>query len=301
MKRLTVLTIALLCLVVPSCGGSEGSAGAAGPDTTVDERADGLIARLGSDPIAADALILAMERGYSTQQILDGVNSDLAADGSIAGQSPASPALGLVSYNVEGDGEGAFPGVGAEHEVRLVAAFQIEQTPIERLRQNADQERGVGETMTFLILARLDAGFSPRDVVEMLILGVDELVDDPNDPDGSGFCLRVVDELDSLQPFGHHNRVPRFRVDAVELVGAPRLVGKNEEHLIFRVRQQGQGGAAAVALKAVFFRAARWALPLSQHRGSFGMVVELKGNEFRGTRTPELMVIDVDLGVGRGG
>jgi len=167
-----------------------------GGEATVGQAADRLIGRLGSDDAAADALIIAMDLGYSGPQILDAVELDmLLDDGTIDGQTPAGPPLSLVAYDLIGEGEGAAGPGDAVHrlgEVRLASMVQGEQVPIERLRDNA-RRQGVltGEKVTLAIMSMLKVGFTPGDIIEVLILGADDLTRDAR---GAVDCYLVVDE-----------------------------------------------------------------------------------------------------------
>ena len=100
--------------------------------------------------------------------------------------------------------------------------------------------------------------------------------------------LALVRELVRLEPFGHGNPAPRFRLDGLELRGAPRLVGRSEDHLMFSVRREGR------PLGAIFYRGARFARSLSARR-PFSMICELFENNFRNDPRPELRVIDLQV------
>ncbi len=105
----------------------------------------------------------------------------------------------------------------------------------------------------------------------------------------SAIDVPLIDSLEVLAPFGHANPLPRFRLDGLELATGPRLVGKAEDHLSFPVCQKGR------LLRAIFFRGARHAHALARSRRPFSMVCELSVNEYRGARTAELRVVDLDL------
>jgi single-stranded-DNA-specific exonuclease len=49
----------------------------------------------------------------------------------------------------------------------------------------------------------------------------------------------LVELLQGLEPFGAENRTPLFAALGVEVTGWPRLIGRNREHLTFRVRSGG--------------------------------------------------------------
>jgi len=168
-------------------------------DTAAKAIAEALIVRLGSDDAAADALIIAMDRGYSGSQILDGLDAgSLRDDGTIGDQEPAGSPLELVLYSIDGEGEGASGlgnGVPALGEVQLASFIQPTQTPIERFRDAvrtaSGEESGVGWTMTAWIVAMIKRGYTPADITEVIILGWDAV----EVPPGRGiFCLKSVDE-----------------------------------------------------------------------------------------------------------
>lgn len=202
MRRI-VVGIAAVASLVAACGDSGPPATTAlDPSDTqadVDPAAGSLIAELGSDQAAADALIIAMDGGYSGPQILAAVDAgNLLGDGTIDGEEPAGPALGLVLHSSDAlSGDDEEETLGSNVDVVLVALLQAAPapTPIEQLRQNATQALGVGEPATTQILSLLKIGFGADEVIEMLILGIDGLANDPDEPDGPVPCAIVVDEI----------------------------------------------------------------------------------------------------------
>lgn len=171
--------------------------------------ADGLIERLGSDTAAADALIISMDSGYSTAQILDGVRSGtLSADGSISAVSPAGSPLDLVSFNVEGEGEaGAVPRSSGDSqlELQLVAYQETTRTPIEELRANASLQETVGASATSTILFLLADDFTPADIIEILIFAT-KFQFEPSGRDPGQDCIAVGNEL--VCPNGRREQLP---------------------------------------------------------------------------------------------
>jgi len=191
----------VVVLLLTSCGGSATVQEETAAVESSDESAARLIRQLGSDQAAADALIIAMDRGYLTPQLLDAVDNDsLRADGTIQDQEPAGRPLGLVLYSLEGEGEGALSSQTESTqlgEVTLVAFAQTQQTPIERLRDatSGPWNNSVGLTATTVILHLLRQNFAAADIIEVLILGIDSFVAD-HPFDSEIICVRVVYELD---------------------------------------------------------------------------------------------------------
>jgi single-stranded-DNA-specific exonuclease len=99
---------------------------------------------------------------------------------------------------------------------------------------------------------------------------------------------RTVYSLLNLGPFGRDNPRPRFVSRALRVVGEPRVVGKREDHLQFSVADGG------VVFKAIAFGQANQRGPLRDHR-TCRLAFEPIINEFRGQRTVELQVLDIQV------
>ena len=100
---------------------------------------------------------------------------------------------------------------------------------------------------------------------------------------------RFYDEVDRLAPFGQKNPVPRFLIEPVTLAGQPRLVGKDESHLVFSVKGSRR------ARRAICFGGASWAPRLVQAKRPFAVVAELSRNVFNGETRHELRIVDIGL------
>jgi len=98
----------------------------------------------------------------------------------------------------------------------------------------------------------------------------------------------VVETILGLGPFGVANPSPRFATDWVEVVGAPRTVGKEGEHLSFNVREDG------CTRRAIAFRQADRAARLAEARRCLLAFAPIL-SEFNGRRSVELEVIDMKL------
>jgi single-stranded-DNA-specific exonuclease len=95
----------------------------------------------------------------------------------------------------------------------------------------------------------------------------------------------VVNAVQRMAPFGEGNQRPRLATAEVELVDAPRVVGRSGTHLQFSVRQE------KTYRKAIAFGRGSQADQLAEHcrvRLAFEPIL----NEWNGRRSVELKVID---------
>lgn len=97
--------------------------------------------------------------------------------------------------------------------------------------------------------------------------------------------LTTVQELHRLAPFGAGNPEPRFLLRGVRLAGRPKVMGAESSHLSFALRQKGG------AVRVVGFRRADL-YELVAEEGTLDLVVTTALNDWRGTRTPELRLLD---------
>jgi single-stranded-DNA-specific exonuclease len=97
--------------------------------------------------------------------------------------------------------------------------------------------------------------------------------------------LATVEALQRLAPFGAGNPEPRFLLRGVRVAGRPRMLGAEASHLSFALQQRG--GAVRVV---GFHRADLHDLAASEQ--TLDMLVTATVNEWRGTRTPELRLLD---------
>lgn len=95
----------------------------------------------------------------------------------------------------------------------------------------------------------------------------------------------VVESLQRMGPHGPGNAAPRLATAEVELVDAPRVVGRTGNHLQFTVRQGNE------YRKAIAFGFGPYADELAEHtrlRVAFEPII----NEWNGRRSVELRVLD---------
>ncbi len=99
----------------------------------------------------------------------------------------------------------------------------------------------------------------------------------------------LLDALGQLEPYGVGNPRPRFLAGPLEIVGAPRRVGRGERHLQFRVRQHGR------AIHAIAFNLGDRAREL-EPGGSCCVVFTPAYNHWQGYRSVQLEVADFQPG-----
>lgn len=133
------------------------------------------------------------------------------------------------------------------------------------------------EPFTHAFLAEAARRLTPTDLTPKLHLDDEVLLND--------LTADVVTTLDKLAPFGIGNPRPRLATGEVELVDAPRAVGKSGNHLQFTVRQ------GSVYRKAVAFNAGEQLQALSEAR-KLRLAFEPLINEWNGQRKVELKVVD---------
>lgn len=103
--------------------------------------------------------------------------------------------------------------------------------------------------------------------------------------------LESVHALRRLAPFGKDNPEPVFLVPGAEVAGKPRLMGAQNAHLSFALKQDGG------AIRVVGFRSAHH-YDLAASGQAIDLVVKPVINEWRGTRTPEFRLVDMRVADG---
>ncbi|MBU0638957.1 MAG: single-stranded-DNA-specific exonuclease RecJ [Planctomycetes bacterium] len=141
------------------------------------------------------------------------------------------------------------------------------------LRIRADQVAG----FTDAFVAEAGRRLTPRDLRPRLELDDEVTL--------AALTTAVVDLLERMAPFGPGNPRPRLATTPVELVDAPRVVGRDGNHLQFTVRQ-GRDHRKAIA-----FGRGEDAVELADHR-RLRLAFEPIINEWNGRRSVELKVLD---------
>ncbi|MFM8979945.1 MAG: single-stranded-DNA-specific exonuclease RecJ [Planctomycetia bacterium] len=97
--------------------------------------------------------------------------------------------------------------------------------------------------------------------------------------------LPTAESLQRLAPFGAGNPEPCFLLRGAQVAGQARLIGRESAHLSFALRQR-VGAIRVVGFhRAGLYDVAASGAPLD-------LLVQATVNEFRGTRTPELRLVD---------
>ena len=96
---------------------------------------------------------------------------------------------------------------------------------------------------------------------------------------------KLIRILKQFAPFGPQNMRPVFLSKEVELVGSPRIVGK--DHLRFKVRQD------AIVLDTIGFNLGRFLPHLAHGRKDLEMVYSVEESEWNGETFPQLKVKDL--------
>ncbi len=123
--------------------------------------------------------------------------------------------------------------------------------------------------------------------------GVPELALDA-DVDLGSLNLALVKEIDLLEPFGKGNPEPTFMASDLRLVGSPRIVGSNGNHLTFMVRQ------GRTTVRVIAMRRADWIDELRARKGEpFSLAFEPVINTYRGRTSVELRAEDLQWDVDR--
>jgi single-stranded-DNA-specific exonuclease len=102
----------------------------------------------------------------------------------------------------------------------------------------------------------------------------------------SALSMAVVQQIESLSPFGHANPRPMLCATNVTLCEPPRRIGGGGRHLSLKLAQHG------VRLRAVAFGGGDWEASLSDANGPIAVAFRPLINDFRGRKTVELQICD---------
>lgn len=98
--------------------------------------------------------------------------------------------------------------------------------------------------------------------------------------------LETVLAIERIGPFGEGNPAPQLVIRGAEVAGRARLMGQNDAHLTFALKQSGG------AIRVVGFKMAHHH-ELVTSASRLDLVVTPMLNEWRGTRSAELRLVDV--------
>jgi len=100
----------------------------------------------------------------------------------------------------------------------------------------------------------------------------------------------LLRDLDQLEPYGASNRRPRFLTGGLELVGDPRRIGKDRQHLSFKVKQDDK------SLRAVAWHMGDRMDELMSGNGYCCLAFTPKFNTWNGYTNIDLEVSDFQAG-----
>jgi len=100
----------------------------------------------------------------------------------------------------------------------------------------------------------------------------------------------LLRDLDQLEPYGASNRRPRFLTGGLELVGDPRRIGKDRQHLSFKVKQDDK------SLRAVAWNMGERMDELMSGNGYCCLAFTPKFNTWNGYTNIDLEVSDFQAG-----
>jgi len=104
----------------------------------------------------------------------------------------------------------------------------------------------------------------------------------------SDLTTALIQEMNSLGPFGQANPRPSFAAVGLQLVGNPTIVGSGGNHLTFMVRQD------QTTLRCIAMGKAEWIDSLRDRKGEpLSLAFEPVINTYRGRTTVELRVVDL--------
>jgi single-stranded-DNA-specific exonuclease len=106
----------------------------------------------------------------------------------------------------------------------------------------------------------------------------------------AALAVKLVKDLDRLEPYGSANRKPLFLASGLQVEGEPRKVGQGERHLSFRVRQGG------TFLKAIAFGMSDRVEELMSRGGTCCLAFTPKINEWQGRQSVDLQIEDLKAG-----
>ena len=101
----------------------------------------------------------------------------------------------------------------------------------------------------------------------------------------------LLAELARLSPHGAGNPVPLFVASDVEIVGQPRVIGRDGQHLTFHVREPG----GHAAFRAVAFGLGARVRDIARRGTRVSLLFEVRWNEWQGQRAIELRVLELEL------
>ncbi len=100
----------------------------------------------------------------------------------------------------------------------------------------------------------------------------------------SAICPALIKQLEQLEPFGHEHDRPCFCATNVAMVGEPRFVGQNNQHLIMTLRHENS------SFRSIAFN---WSGKLNEIPPRFCVLYYPKQETYAGQTSIQLEIIDI--------
>ena len=102
--------------------------------------------------------------------------------------------------------------------------------------------------------------------------------------------LANVHEIEKLEPFGEGNRPPIFMTDSVTLIGKPKIIGRDENHITFYVKDSNDPSPRGI--RAIAFNSSHVYEQLLDNRREFQIAYSPRINSYYGDPLVELVIKD---------
>ncbi len=107
----------------------------------------------------------------------------------------------------------------------------------------------------------------------------------------SELSLEMIRDIEKLAPFGEGNKPPVFSAGPLALIGKPKIIGRDDNHLTFYVKDSFD--PAPRGIRAVAFNKANFYAKLVQNADSFSLAFTPRINSYYGNPIVELVVKDI--------
>jgi single-stranded-DNA-specific exonuclease len=106
----------------------------------------------------------------------------------------------------------------------------------------------------------------------------------------SSLTTGLMQSIDQLEPYGAGNPAPLMLADRLQVVGAPKKVGKGERHLSMRLRQNGR------EMRAIAFGMVDRLDELMSQGGQCSIVFTPRWHEYMDYKSVDIQIKDFQAG-----
>ena len=107
----------------------------------------------------------------------------------------------------------------------------------------------------------------------------------------SNLTMDIIREIQKLEPFGEGNRPPVFYSNSVMLIGKPKMIGRDDNHLTFYVKDSNDPSPKGI--RAIAFYASNFYDTLISNRDEFKIAFSPRLNTYYGEAIIELVIKDI--------